>query len=46
VAAWAAPDVFSGNRWHFPADERRSVHYVAGGSFFATGEAFNVADPE
>ncbi|WP_343719622.1 flavin reductase family protein [Achromobacter dolens] len=45
VAAWAAPDVFSGNRWHFDDDTRRSVHYVAGGSFFATGEAFSVADP-
>jgi flavin reductase (DIM6/NTAB) family NADH-FMN oxidoreductase RutF len=46
VAAWAAPDVFSGNRWHFNDDARRSVHYVAGGSFFATGEAFAVSDPE
>lgn len=46
VAAWAAPDVFSGNRWHFDDDARRSVHYVAGGSFFATGEAFSVSDPE
>ena len=46
VAAWAAPDVFSGNRWHFNDDARRSVHYLAGGSFFATGEAFTVSDPE
>ena len=46
VAAWAAPDVFSGNRWHFNDDSRRSVHYLAGGSFFATGEAFTVTDPE
>jgi flavin reductase (DIM6/NTAB) family NADH-FMN oxidoreductase RutF len=46
VAAWAAPDVFSQNRWHFPQDDRRSVHYLAGGSFFATGEAFNVSEPE
>ena len=42
VAAWAAPDVFSGNRWHFPSEGRRSIHYLAGGSFFATGEAFRV----
>ena len=42
VAAWAAPDVFSGHRWHFPSEGRRSIHYLAGGSFFATGEAFRV----
>lgn len=45
VAAWAAPDVFSQNRWHFPADERRSIHYLAGGSFFTTGQPFNVSEP-
>lgn len=43
VAAWADPEVFSGNRWHFASPARRSVHYVAGGSFFATGEAFDVS---
>lgn len=41
VAAWADPAVFSGNRWHFPDAERRSIHYVAGGRFFSTGEAFD-----
>nr|WP_249205018.1 flavin reductase family protein [Achromobacter sp. Marseille-Q0513] len=46
VAAWAAPDVFSGNRWHFPSEGRRSIHYLAGGSFFATGEGFSVSEPE
>ncbi len=43
VAAWADPAVFSDGHWHFgadPADPRRSLHYVAGGHFFATGEAF------
>ncbi|WP_459616343.1 flavin reductase family protein [Bordetella sp. 2513F-2] len=41
VAAWADPEAFSGNRWHFENEARRSLHYVAGGSFFATGEAFS-----
>jgi flavin reductase (DIM6/NTAB) family NADH-FMN oxidoreductase RutF len=42
VAAWAEPEVFSGGRWHFPDEQRRSIHYQAGGNFFATGEAFEV----
>ena len=42
VAAWADPAAFSGNRWHFPNPERRSLHYVAGGSFFETGPGFTV----
>lgn len=42
VAAWADPQVFSDGRWHFPDQERRSIHYLAGGSFFATGDAFEV----
>ncbi|ARP92949.1 flavin reductase family protein [Bordetella genomosp. 13] len=46
VAAWADPQAFSGNRWHFPSDGRRSVHYVAGGSFFATGPGFVVPGKE
>lgn len=40
LAAWADPEAFSGNRWHFPADARRSIHYVSGGSFFSTGGEF------
>ncbi|MFJ1300235.1 flavin reductase family protein [Pseudomonadota bacterium AL_CKDN230030165-1A_HGKHYDSX7] len=44
VAAWADERAFSGNRWHFPAPERRSIHYVAGGTFFATGDAFTLAE--
>jgi flavin reductase (DIM6/NTAB) family NADH-FMN oxidoreductase RutF len=40
VAAWADPEVFSKGRWHFPDAERRSIHYLAGGSFFATGDSF------
>lgn len=41
VAAYADDDVFSNGRWHFPPDpSRRTVHYMAGGEFFATGESF------
>ena len=42
LAAWADPAVFSAGRWHFGGDEQRSIHYVAGGQFFATGDAFDV----
>jgi flavin reductase (DIM6/NTAB) family NADH-FMN oxidoreductase RutF len=42
VAAWADPEVFSDGRWHFPDPQRRSIHYLAGGSFFTTGDAFEV----
>jgi len=40
VAAWADPQAFSNGRWHFTDDARRSIHYQAGGHFFATGDAF------
>ena len=40
VAAWADPEAFSNGRWHFPDAQQRSIHYQAGGSFFATGDAF------
>ncbi|MCW3478374.1 flavin reductase family protein [Neisseriaceae bacterium JH1-16] len=42
VAAWADPRAFSNGRWHFADQEQRSVHYLAGGAFFATGQAFEV----
>jgi flavin reductase (DIM6/NTAB) family NADH-FMN oxidoreductase RutF len=42
VAAWADPAVFSNGCWHFPDEQRRSIHYQAGGNFFATGDAFGV----
>lgn len=42
LAAWADPAAFSNNRWHFPSDDRRSIHYLSGGSFFATGDEFKV----
>ena len=42
VAARADSRAFSQGRWNFEGDAPRSLHYVAGGSFFATGEAFSV----
>ena len=40
VDAYADERVFSDGRWHFEGyDELRTIHHVAGGSFFATGEA-------
>ncbi|POZ61587.1 flavin reductase family protein [Chromobacterium alticapitis] len=44
VAAQADDAVFGGGHWHFDDDPaKRSLHYIAGGAFFATGEAFSVA---
>jgi len=42
VAASADDRVFSAGRWHFGDEALRSLHYVAGGQFFATGEALAV----
>lgn len=42
VAAWADPAAFSEGRWHFPDGQQRSIHYLAGGSFFTTGDEFQV----
>lgn len=42
VGAWADERVFSQGRWHFEnaPPELRSLHHVAGGHFYAIGEAF------
>lgn len=41
VAAYADERVFSDGRWHFEGhDALRTIHHVAGGAFFATGESF------
>jgi flavin reductase (DIM6/NTAB) family NADH-FMN oxidoreductase RutF len=41
VAAHADERVFSDGRWHFEGhDELRTIHHIAGGNFFASGEAF------
>jgi flavin reductase (DIM6/NTAB) family NADH-FMN oxidoreductase RutF len=45
VAAYADERVFSGGHWHFETADPslRSLHYIAGGTFYAIGEAV-VAD--
>lgn len=42
VAAWVAPAVFSNGRWCFENDQQRTIHCIAGGSFMATGDGFEV----
>jgi flavin reductase (DIM6/NTAB) family NADH-FMN oxidoreductase RutF len=44
VAAWADPEVFDGAHWTMAEGGKRSIHYVAGGHFFETGEAFDAGD--
>ncbi len=46
VAAWADTRVFSHGHWHFEdADPAwRSLHHVAGGQFYAIGEALPAKD--
>ena len=44
VAAWADPAVFADGHWNMAAGGKKSIHYVAGGHFFETGEAFEVPD--
>lgn len=41
VSAWADKRVFRDGRWHFESapDELRTIHHVAGGQFYATGES-------
>jgi flavin reductase (DIM6/NTAB) family NADH-FMN oxidoreductase RutF len=42
--AWADARVFNGGHWHFETADPalRSLHYVAGGHFYAIGEALDV----
>ncbi|HEY0845870.1 MAG TPA: flavin reductase family protein [Noviherbaspirillum sp.] len=42
VAAWADPRAFIDGHWRFEEDCPRSIHYIAGGNFFETGNAFDV----
>jgi flavin reductase (DIM6/NTAB) family NADH-FMN oxidoreductase RutF len=42
VAAWADPAIFAEGRWHFGDESQRTLHYIAGGAFFATGDAFEI----
>ncbi len=48
VAAWADERVFAGDHWQYTPDsdpQLRTLHYIAGGHFFATGEPFEVKAP-
>ncbi|EXU73450.1 flavin reductase family protein [Erwinia mallotivora] len=44
TGAWADTRVFRDGHWHFDSADPslRSLHYVAGGQFWATGESLNV----
>ncbi|MBW3505452.1 flavin reductase family protein [Pseudomonas sp. NKUCC02_KPG] len=44
VGAWADTRVFSDGHWHFETahSDLRSLHYIAGGHFYAIGEALSV----
>jgi len=46
AAAWADTRVFNGGHWHFESADPalRSLHYIAGGHFYATGEALDIGD--
>ncbi len=46
VAAWADARVFSDGHWHFESapPELRTLHYIAGGQFYAIGESIVVPD--
>lgn len=46
VAAWADPAVFDGHHWTMEEGGKRSIHYVAGGHFFETGKAIDVAQQD
>ncbi len=44
VGAWADERVFRAGRWHFDGapEQLRTLHYVAGGQFYATGASLQV----
>lgn len=41
IAAWADSRLYSEGRWHFARPAQHTLHYIAGGAFFATGETFD-----
>jgi flavin reductase (DIM6/NTAB) family NADH-FMN oxidoreductase RutF len=41
VAAWADDRCFVDGRWCFASDDDRTIHHIAGGSYFVTGEPLN-----
>lgn len=46
IGAWADTRAFSDGHWHFESADPalRSLHYVAGGQFYLTGEALKVEE--
>lgn len=46
LAVWADERIFADGRWRFDemGDEFRTLHYVAGGQFYAIGESLTVGD--
>lgn len=46
IGAWADDRVFREGHWHFEtaAPEWRTLHYIAGGQYYAIGESIRVAD--
>lgn len=46
IAAWADDEVFANGRWHFDAasSDKRTLHYVAGGTFYVTGEQLSLGE--
>lgn len=48
IGAWADTRIFRNGRWHFEQSqsEWRSLHYVAGGHFYAIGDALEPQDRE
>lgn len=46
VGAWADDRVFRNGHWHFDdvSEELKTLHYIAGGQFYATGKGINLKD--
>ncbi len=44
IDAQADPAVFADGRWQAAAADRRSLHYIAGGQFFVTGEMIDAGE--
>lgn len=40
--ACADPRVFSNGQWHIKDESLRTIHYQAGGEFFAIGDSFQI----
>ncbi|WP_018150366.1 flavin reductase family protein [Leeia oryzae] len=42
VNAWADDQAFKDGHWSFADENLKTLHYVAGGAFYVTGESLNV----